>query len=158
MLSGELPFLRSSLEATIDATCRGDYIPLHNLVPEASNALDAVVRRCLFSNFKMRVGSAVELIYLLGPLVPKENECKNAVTRVSGASGFAFVKRVASRFSTVNPIIEAIVDRLRNISTDCSKRFPGYRNFSIVKGAAFRVFGRRQYKPAGSPSPIRLPR
>lgn len=73
MLSGEQPFLRDSLLATIDSTCRGDYIPLQTLVPDLPKAIDAVVRQCLYADPEMRLGSAVELVAILERLVPDEN-------------------------------------------------------------------------------------
>ena len=84
MLTGETPFLRSTLPATIDATCRGDYLPLRDLVPDAPKSLDAAVRRCLFSNYKMRLSSAAELIDVLTPLVSEEKTRKNALPHSSG--------------------------------------------------------------------------
>jgi serine/threonine protein kinase len=72
MLSGEHPFLRPTLTATVDATCRGDYKPLADLVPGIPRPLDAAVRRCLFPNLKMRMRSAAELVDILRPLAPEE--------------------------------------------------------------------------------------
>lgn len=73
MISGEQPFLRESLLATIDATCRGEYIPLQTFVPDVPKNVDAVVRRCLFVNPNMRIRSADELVDMATPLVPDEN-------------------------------------------------------------------------------------
>jgi eukaryotic-like serine/threonine-protein kinase len=73
MLSGEQPFLRETLLATIDSTCRGDYTPLQRLVPDVPKALDAALCRCLCADPAMRLGSAAELIDILQTLVPKEN-------------------------------------------------------------------------------------
>jgi serine/threonine protein kinase len=73
MLSGEQPFIRESLLATIDSTCRGDYTPLQSLVPDMPEALHYAVRRCLLADHKMRLGSAAELIDILERLVPDEN-------------------------------------------------------------------------------------
>ncbi len=78
MLSGEHPFLRGSMAATIDATCRGDYVPLQDLVPDVPRSLEKAVRRCLFVNYRMRLRSADELLDILRTLVPEENEIKNA--------------------------------------------------------------------------------
>jgi eukaryotic-like serine/threonine-protein kinase len=83
MLTGETPFLRATLPATIDATCRGDYLPLRDLVPDAPKALDAAIRRCLFANYKMRIASAAELIEILTPLIPEEKVGK-ALPQASG--------------------------------------------------------------------------
>ncbi len=70
MISGVHPFMRDSITATIDATCRGDYAPLRDLVPDVPRQLDAAVRRCLFANVKMRMRSAAELADILRPLAP----------------------------------------------------------------------------------------
>jgi eukaryotic-like serine/threonine-protein kinase len=72
MVSGEHPFLRETFVATINATCRGEYRPLTDLVPEIPKQLDAVIRRCLFVNVKMRMKTAAELVELLRPLAPEE--------------------------------------------------------------------------------------
>jgi serine/threonine-protein kinase len=70
MVSGRHPFLRDTMNATIDATCRGGYKPLRDLVPEVPRQLDAAVRRCLFANIKMRMRTAAELVDILRPLAP----------------------------------------------------------------------------------------
>lgn len=71
MVSGKNPFLKSTIEATMNATCRGDYTPLRELVPDVPKPLDAAVRRCLFVNLKMRMRSAAELVDILRPLAPE---------------------------------------------------------------------------------------
>jgi serine/threonine protein kinase len=71
MVSGKNPFLKSTIEATMNATCRGDYTPLRELAPDVPRPLDAAVRRCLFVNLKMRMRSAAELVDILRPLAPE---------------------------------------------------------------------------------------
>ncbi len=115
MVSGESPFLRASLPATIDATCRGDYLPLRNLVPEAPKPLEAAVRRCLFANYKMRLGSAAELIDILSPIVPKEKWSGTARSYSSGALDTVKETSIASRLFAVNSIIEDAAHKLRSI-------------------------------------------
>ena len=114
MLSGEHPFLRPTLTATIDATCRGDYVRLQNLIPEIPKSLEVAVRRCLFSNYKMRFGSAAELSGILKPLVPKENWLKKSPTRVSNAAVIIEEKSIASRLAEVNSLIHIGFSQLRN--------------------------------------------
>jgi serine/threonine-protein kinase len=105
MLSGEQPFLRESLMATIDSTCRGDYIPLQSLVPDMPKALDAVVRRCLCADHAMRLGSAAELIDILEPLVPDENAAGKRLEMFSSASPARVETRpIASRTTVFGEI------------------------------------------------------
>jgi serine/threonine protein kinase len=87
MLSGEHPFLRRTIESTMIATCRGDYTPLRELLPDIPKQLDTAVRRCLFPNPKMRIRSAAELVGLLRPFAPQEagadaGHMNSAATRI----------------------------------------------------------------------------
>jgi eukaryotic-like serine/threonine-protein kinase len=97
MLSGEQPFLRDSLMAIIDSTCRGDYVPLQTLVPAVPCALDAVVRRCLCADSAMRLCSAVELVAILERLVPDENAAVGKRAEVFSFAPAAGTPAVASR-------------------------------------------------------------
>jgi len=99
MLSGENPFLRNTIGATMDATCRGIYKPLHEIVPELPRPVDAAVRRCLFANIKMRMRSAAELVDILRPLAPDE---KNAIAVKSKQTATTRVI-VESRANTPEP-------------------------------------------------------
>jgi len=103
MLSGEQPFFRETLMATIDATCRGDYPPLQSLVPDVPKGLEAAVRRCLFVNHAMRLGSAAELVDILKPLVPEEGN-KNLERVVSHSSPTVETRPQASRTTIFNGI------------------------------------------------------
>ena len=114
MLSGEHPFLRPTLTATIDATCRGDYAPLKTIVPEIPKSIEAAVRRCLFANYKMRFGSASELSEILKPLVPKENWFKTSSDRISNAAVSFEEKSIASRLAEVNSLIHVGFSQLRS--------------------------------------------
>jgi serine/threonine-protein kinase len=69
MLTGKNPFIRNTLEATFLATCKGEYVPLRDLIEDIPKPLDAAVRRCLFPNIKMRMRSASELIDIISPLI-----------------------------------------------------------------------------------------
>jgi serine/threonine protein kinase len=73
MITGSHPFLRGTMAATMSATCRGDYRPLCEIVPDAPKSLDTVLRRCLFVNPTMRMKSAAELIDALRPLTREES-------------------------------------------------------------------------------------
>ena len=115
MVSGRSPFLRESLPATINATCHGDYLPLRNLVPEAPKALETVLRRCLFANYKMRLGSAAELIDCLKPLVPEEKGSESALHNSSGAPSIVKGTSIASRWSAINSIIKDSVHKLQSL-------------------------------------------
>jgi len=114
MLSGEHPFLRPTLTATIDATCRGDYSPLQNLVPEIPKPLEAAVRRCLFSNYKMRFGSAAEFIDVIKPLLPKEQGIKTSLAHLSNAPVKIVERSVAFRLAEVNSLIHIGFSQLRS--------------------------------------------
>jgi serine/threonine-protein kinase len=97
MISGEQPFLRDSLLATIDSTCRGDYIPLQDLMADVPKGIETAVRRCLFANQRMRVGSAAELVDMLKPLVPDENAGDRLNTIFSTLPAKAETRPMASR-------------------------------------------------------------
>jgi serine/threonine protein kinase len=74
MISGENPFQRRTLRLTIEATLKGEYTPLRELVPDVPKPLDMAIHRCLYADLRLRIGSAAELVDLLQPIVPPEAE------------------------------------------------------------------------------------
>jgi eukaryotic-like serine/threonine-protein kinase len=125
MLTGETPFLRATLPATIDATCRGNYLPLRDLVPDAPKPLDAALRRCLFANYKMRIASAAELIDVLTPLVPHEKVGK----AISHASGILRNMRFYDGFSKSMKKMIVQAQAWKKISGQALKAAVAHRHF-----------------------------
>jgi serine/threonine protein kinase len=76
MLTGEHPFLRDTMAATMFATCNNEYTPLSDIIDAVPPALDWAVRRCCAADRDKRLRSADELIEMLnkaGDPRPQEN-------------------------------------------------------------------------------------
>jgi serine/threonine protein kinase len=80
MVSGENPFLRRTLSQTLEATLKGDYTPLPDLVPDIPRQLDVAIHRCLYPDLRLRINSAAELVDLLQPIVLPEAESGSSHT------------------------------------------------------------------------------
>jgi serine/threonine protein kinase len=80
MVSGVHPFLCRTLRATLDATRKGEYAPLHELVADVPRDLDKAVHRCLYADRRMRMRSAAELADLLRPLAGEESTGESSGT------------------------------------------------------------------------------
>jgi serine/threonine protein kinase len=77
MLTGEHPFLRKTLRTTCDATRRGEYTPLRQIIPAIPRAIDMAVHRCLYPDLRMRMRTAAELVDILRPALPAERSVTN---------------------------------------------------------------------------------
>jgi eukaryotic-like serine/threonine-protein kinase len=76
MLTGDAPFLRNDLFATLAATTNGDYVPLHERLPDLPPEVHLAVARALEMDPELRFSSCEELAEALygeaAPLDPGE--------------------------------------------------------------------------------------
>jgi serine/threonine protein kinase len=125
MISGEHPFVRDTMAATINATCRGDYRPLGDLVPEIPKPLDAAIRRCLFVNIAMRMKSAAELVDVLRPLT----SAAPGLSYSPGAHGSVLSNKSSAVFMGIMSVIKDICGRERIL-----------RRYKAAKKSLKRIF------------------
>ncbi len=147
MVSGENPFLRNTIEATMDATCRGNYKPLHEILPEIPKQVDAAVRRCLFTNIKMRMRSAAELADLLRPLVPEENTLGTAKNKPTATTQVIVESRASKQGAGASTKMSKVFYRLKimrwyvTVSDALKKMFADIvGRKELFKGEAFEEF------------------
>lgn len=149
MISGEHPFLRDTMTATINATCKGNYKPLRDLVPDVPRQLDAAVRRCLFANVNMRMRTAAELADILRPLAPdvvvgggRENS-KQALQIIVGArsTGIENAKTavIGGVFYRLKILrwYEAILDTIRKSFASIAGRKDLFRGEALEEAAGW---------------------
>ena len=103
MIGGKHPFLRDTMASTAFATCKGAFAPLSELVDGVDLKLERAIRACLEADKNRRIGSAQQLIDILGSLTPGRRG-ENGGARAAAPQALPPPVRMINGLRTIAPL------------------------------------------------------